>query len=933
MIRKFFAVVLSFLSLLSIAFAQDATDIQDLVQMLENSEKQVGHISFEQRTYNTSAAEADGAWIVAPPKLKTFDSKDIGVYSSRTLVEYDPKSQRFLIVERSSEKAALKADGSKNDKYFLDSKQSRYCSDSEIFQMEVIGERHKNPPQRLSPNGDAEWEKGNAFRTENYGILAYWNDHARHIGGGTKSALDKFSNSWGLSRIGCMAWTDFETAITLSKYLRKKIAMGENISFRQINGDIVEIFCPIHKSHSHQYSVKFFYDTIKSRIDRVEWGGCVKCAELSADDWWADRIGIFTYDDNSVIPKEVVQITRPAIAKFYSPGDKCEALLFVLENRSISKEARPSEDFTFTFTPGIELSDYIEERVYVVGQGVQNDIAEAEKFMQLNGLTAQSTVSPRKIPVTVWVIISLLLVLLAAVVIRNRIFILFVPIIALLFSSDPILAQDPAPALANAVSKQEQFPQRAMPESRQCGHLVVAATCSYFNCKTDQEIVEGLMLATNRGTSLLQIKQTLEAHGLLVLPKTCSTVSDVTRFVTSGSVVIVPIVAESGRGHFVLIVPGENREDEPLLVDVLLGVVRLSESRLSNELLANVNGAILLVKQRNISNAVGLEVRNPIVELGDLIIDDANENILDLDIRIKNLSDTTVFVTFQTSCNCIQPKAPHVLISGKSESSAKFFLMRSSWGEGNAERFIDIAPKNMKATRVVIRGRGVHKDPSNQRITLTTKQLLVETNPYRSQEMVKLPFSFIDIFGPRELLSSIVVQEPGNWITIMKQLDDTPSNNPIGRVRLTCKYHMTDELFRSLKTSDRQLSAKILLRTSRSEVPEQVTITIVRPLTVECLFESFALSSEGGLLTARFKSEFPHDEIALISATVVGHSDSALQINPTDVDNVFQIVVPKYFLTNGSCVLRFLISTVAGEEIVFFKCSEQGVSSTPDAKS
>jgi hypothetical protein len=144
---------------------------------------------------------------------------------------------------------------------------------------------------------------------------------------------------------------------------------------------------------------------------------------------------------------------------------------------------------------------------------------------------------------------------------------------------------------------------------------------------------------------------------------------------------------------------------------------------------------------------------------------------------------------------------------------------------------------------------------------------------------------------------------------------------------------MTDELFRSLKTSDRQLSAKILLRTSRSEVPEQVTITIVRPLTVECLFESFALSSEGGLLTARFKSEFPHDEIALISATVVGHSDSALQINPTDVDNVFQIVVPKYFLTNGSCVLRFLISTVAGEEIVFFKCSEQGVSSTPDAKS
>jgi hypothetical protein len=67
------------------------------------------------------------------------------------------------------------------------------------------------------------------------------------------------------------------------------------------------------------------------------------------------------------------------------------------------------------------------------------------------------------------------------------------------------------------------------------------------------------MKPTDLGTSLLQIKQVLEVHGLKVVPKKCLSLESLAKVVSPSTVVIVPFVMPNGRGHYAMVVQKDKR--------------------------------------------------------------------------------------------------------------------------------------------------------------------------------------------------------------------------------------------------------------------------------------------------------------------------------------------------------------------------------------
>ena len=192
-------IVLAVLSIGNLrAFAQNAIELMDAVQLIEDFEKKIAFIEYEQRTFITTATENDNKWLIQKPIPPIFAETEIGGYSSSSEVAFAPSDQWFLVSSKTALKASFKDDRSKNDviKYFA--VESRYCYDGELFKHQNTGQQFRTPPKKYDSKGDANWDSETGMIVEKSGVLSTWEEHSKYIGDGRLNALEKFGISWGL---------------------------------------------------------------------------------------------------------------------------------------------------------------------------------------------------------------------------------------------------------------------------------------------------------------------------------------------------------------------------------------------------------------------------------------------------------------------------------------------------------------------------------------------------------------------------------------------------------------------------------------------------------------------------------------------------------------------------------------------------------------
>jgi hypothetical protein len=909
-------VVLSFGNLR--AFAQNVIELMDAVQLIEDFEKKIAFIEYEQRTFITTATENDNKWLIQKPIPPIFAETETGGYSSSSAVAFAPSDQWFLVSSKAAYKASFKDDRSKNDliKYFAS--ESRYCYDGELFKHQNTEKQFGTPPKKYDSKGDANWGSETGMVVDKRGVLSTWEEHAKYIGDGRSNALEKFGKSWGLCAIGCMAWTDFEAPVLLSRFLRKKIAAGEKIIVRETSKDNLEIFCPIGKSHAFQYSVKFIYDAKLGRINRVEWGGCVDCKGqgLDPDDWWANRIGILEYDDDSVLPSVLNQIELP-----FNPtdltGKKCTAFHLQFIQRKVLEKKKDKEFFTFEFSPGIELDDYINKRIYVVGKGLEDDIASTRKFMEVHDLFQSEVVEPRGVPRWLWLVLVVGLVALAGFLVRRR----FVAVVlafgvvccqsgGLAWASDPVRAAEQMDELGTS--------DLPLAKVRQCGHVVVAATCCYFQIDVDTRVLQTLMKPTDLGTSLLQIKQVLEVHGLKVVPKKCLSLESLVKVVSPSTVVIVPFVMPNGRGHYAMVVQKDKRST-PLLVDVLTAVAPITDTKLTSKSLNEVSGVVLLVTKQSSPMPSNISIAKSFIDLGDIVIDDDRSDILDFTISINNESERPALVEFRPSCGCIQPRESTILIDAKGTHSAQFSLSKSAWGLGEIERVVEVVPKNGPRSRFSVRGRGIRRARADQGILLSTDHMMFETMPYTSLNSMQFVPARLNVKGSKEGLETLVIASVHDWVKVTKGV--VVSDDILGSsVSIELEIAQDRDLFDKLKDTKRQYTTSLLFSTDRNKQPAELRLTFVRPSVVNWRDRPMRTTNrcEVELFTNDSQLDFEVKEFS-----EVGNRKIPLLIEPTEEKHRFKVSWPKDYTGERNASVKFTILADWGSEVVIVSCESR----------
>lgn len=893
--------------------AQSDIDPMDAVLIIEGFEEKIAYVEYEIMSFETLATEAGEGWAISKPTIPSIGNKETGVYSNRTRVAFSPAERWFLVKSNLAFKSVFKAQDSVNDIFTFNSRESMYSSDGDTLRLQVIGDRYKEPPTTISAT-DTTWGGQPGTRVENFGVMSAWDSHSGYIGDGTKDAIEMFGNSWGFRGVGCMAWTDFESPILLSKFIRMKIEAGEKVIVREKSKGVLEIYCEIQKSHTFPYAIKFFFDSARGRVHRVEWGGCEECDDTNPDDWWANRIGLLEYDDNSTLPSVLNQIELPFESASYTRGMKCKAHHVQFTQRRISAMKKEKGIFSFDFAPGVELSDYINKRVYIVGKGLEDDIASTEKFMQLNGLIQSEHVAPRNASLWSLLVICFALVFFAVFAYRKRFVAMLIGCAAFghghTFSA---IAFEPKERVGNTTAV------LTTPISRQCGHLATAAACTYFQVAVNASILESVMTPTERGTSLLQIKNALELHGLKTKAQKCDSLRSLTNLVSPDRVAVVPFVMPNGRGHYGIVIQ-KKRGSEHLLVDVLTAVVPITNTRLSDEALSYVSGVVLIVSKPVSPTRPIIKCFDTVVRLGDIAVDDPASDTIDFEVNIKNDGDQPELVGFRTSCGCIQPKDSLVLIHAKGSHSARFFISRGGWGLGEIERFIEIEPANGQSFRVSIIGRGIRTEVAENQLAISTQQLMLHALPYTDLESIRFTPVQFKISGTKELLEKLKIASEYDWVTVTKRAVLTNEATGLSELLVDIQVVADNRLCEKLKDSSRQFSSVLQLSTSSDKQPLDLKVTIVRPPSICAeIGATHSLESE-----YQCNLELRACNSAEVLEILEFHALGArvpLSIAPTDNAHQFSVRWPKECADAFSGLVKIKVNRKWGEESLIVSVS------------
>jgi len=719
-------------------------------------EQRVEAIRFHCEVWRGTFIETETGWemmsgVVAADELPT----SIGVIHATSDVLLSPEFGKYRINGNVVTKTIGKGKTPELRVQFA-SHRDDFSNDGTQFRKQTKGTFTRVRPKPTDPI--ESWKAAEEFKAA--GIVSTVADEPIHQE--NKGFMRMYGHQFGIGHVTPFVSTILEPPQKLSNLLQVRKDGGDYVAARVTADGLWELFYSIKVTFSPPYAFRVFYDPERGRIARCEWGGCKVCKEYGMDDWWVNRLTHYQYaDDRAVIPRivSVIDLTGKPVevdGKLIKEG-----MQWVYTDCQLNPPTT-DVDYRLTFDEGVEVIDYIDEKIYLVGAGMESDQKSVDRFLLYHGLIDPTVASgpPLSSVSRQWILIAgnvLLIGFVVAVVFfkKYKYKLWLLPIVL-----------SPGNAYAQTPPTDEI---RSPIHVRQCGHSVTMAVMQMRHVACNLKVIEAELKPSDKGVSLAQIKRFLSAYGLESEARKGLHVADLETACGQGLIAIVPVIVQSGRGHYLLVMQGSQGA---IVVDVLQYVLPLSEG-LTDQQLSEAGGFALFVlpkttspKKRNAAAVVRFKPEE--LDLKQIALDgEERYSPVECAVTLHNSSDQPVVVErIVGSCGCMLPQWSSGIVDAHSKVTIPIEISRAGWGQGLSKRVMVATMADGSSTELRIIGEGVAEATIKHGVKVSRETIAIGVGDalFARGSEVELPAESLFVTGDVEDLANLRVESTKAWI-------------------------------------------------------------------------------------------------------------------------------------------------------------------------
>ncbi len=482
------------------------------------------------------------------------------------------------------------------------------------------------------------------------------------------------------------------------------------------------------------------------------------------------------------------------------------------------KVNQPVEDsvFTFTFPLGTQVTDDLEQKRYLVGEGAVNDEKATLAYAQLHGLRMTETVSPpadssRKVLLVIATVVGVVLLLAGLWTWRRK----FLRRGALLL----LAACVPPAAHAAELSERGEWTVQhgnTKVSLSQCGTNVTILTLACFGIHYDLRQLAEALPPTREGISFADVQTFLEANGLRCVARQGVSLAELCAALRPGTMALFAAQGPGGYHHYFAAI--HHPDKGCLLLDPpRRPPIPLAEAA-AHPHLQPLSGLVLFVgrDEAPVRQASRVTVAPSIVELGRFSTTDSEASIPRRhQVIATNTSDHPVLVSrIPSACGCIRSEwSGGVLRPGESRAIS-FVIVRGAWGQGEQVKQTPLLFADNSMAGITWKGEGVVDPAVLQRLQLSSDTIRIDLDALSSNASLEKTVR-VWLSGPEAVGPQVSCDVP--WLAAEFERE----NSQAGRMHV--RVFIGEELRR-----EEHVEGKVLLAAVKGQAPAAINVILSR---------------------------------------------------------------------------------------------------------
>lgn len=469
-----------------------------------------------------------------------------------------------------------------------------------------------------------------------------------------------------------------------------------------------------------------------------------------------------------------------------------------LEFRKLQKV--DAGDFVLKFPDGIQVMDHINGMYFTTGTGVVDEQAAIRAFRERNGFRLARLTQSSGMK---WLLIGGVLVVASFVVyfLRQHWRRILGVFIAVQFTSAmPCWADSSLEQLSDGTWVADYGTGQRVPVI-QCGLRVTMFILDCAEIDYRVSSVSRSLRPDTRGSTLLEIRDVLRAHGLKVEGRKEVTKRKLKNWLSPNRLAIVPIALtrdqESGnatQSHYVVAMLDSSRQavvaDVPRRVspfDTVIDEVGLKAA----------GGYVLLVEHGSseLASAKSLQLKSgpPVIDVGDIDLDaePMSDSLATRSVAVENPNAFPVIVTeLRASCGCFQVKWAGGIIGPNASVELPVVIVPAAWALGKNTKSLLIKSHGLADFVVSVRGNGISRGHKPAAFRVAPRSHELEFDHVSGGDRINLG-SLIELTSG--IADAVTVDSSVDWLEpSLTRLDDF-------RRQLTIEVALTPELLSTLR--------------------------------------------------------------------------------------------------------------------------------------
>lgn len=485
-----------------------------------------------------------------------------------------------------------------------------------------------------------------------------------------------------------------------------------------------------------------------------------------------------------------------------------------------------AKTFALTFPAGVRVMDHVNGMYFTTGTGVIDEQTAIRAFRDRNALRLTRLSSSTGMKWWAWTGGIIFLLSIAVLILRWRwrrmiAILIFAPVL----SAAPCQAKHSVEQLGDGTWVADHGTGERIPVI-QCGLRVTmfVLDCAEINYQVPS--VSRSLKPDSRGSTLLEIRDVLRAHGLKVDGRKEITKRQMKSWLAPNRLAIVPIAltrdpksGDARQLHYVVAMLDSSRQ--AIVADVPRRISSF-DTAIDESGLAAAGGYVLLVEhgsdELGAAKSLRLKSGPAVMEIGDIDLDSevpGAEPMLRY-LTVENPNAFPVMVTeVRASCGCFAVKWPGGIIGSNASVELPVVIVPSAWALGGNVKSLSLTCHRLGDFVVSVRGNGISHGHRPAAFRIFPRNHELEFDQVSGGDQLTLGSLIETTSGGAD---GVTVKSSVDWL----QPDLTRLNDY--RRQLTINVALTPALLASLRKGHEV--AEAVIRVSQDVPPHEGCVTV-----------------------------------------------------------------------------------------------------------